>query len=241
MAPYKTMAHTWSCVMQLAVLLLAILQANPAAAAVDRIIPNVVRVREGRGVSFQCYGDPADSLYWFDGAGQRIAEVGSFDLHLQTLSDGGRTFKIHTLEINPAARTHTGSYCCSTLINADADCSSGVRANLTVLIPSSSAVAPAKQRFEANTDAFVRCSIEPGLPQPLILWYSHKAGRSLDFQQTTADGMLKYTANYSGLLIRDFQPSDVSNYTCEYQEPVTASSSALRIEVLLATSEYYNL
>ena len=232
------MAHSWSFA-NLAVLLLAALQANLVAAAVDRIDPSVGRVREGGGISFQCYGAQTDSLYWFDGSGQRISRGGSFNLHVQSIQDGDQTFKIHTLGIDPVSRTHTGNYCCSTLSSAGADCSSGLQVSLTVLIPSTPAMARSKQRFEAHTDAFVRCSTQPGIPLPTIAWFSHKAGRTLDFDQTTADGRIKFEANYSGLLIRDFQPSDVSNYTCEYQEPSTASTSVARIEVLLATSELY--
>lgn len=232
--------HAPSYVM-VAALLLASLQTQ-VAAVVHSIDPDGgVRVREGGSISLHCYGDRSDSLYWFDGSGQRITEEGSFDLHLQQLPVDDQTFTVHTLEINPVTQSHNGSYCCSIQSSAGAGCSSGMVAELIVLIASSPAVASSKQRFEANTDAFVRCSTQPGFPLPTIVWYSHKAGRTLDFRSSTgdriADGRLKFEANYSGLMIRDFQPSDVSNYTCEYQEPYTASTSRVNIEVLLATSE----
>ena len=235
------MLHAPSYVM-LAVLLLASLQTHLVAAVVHRIDPDGgVRVREGGSISLHCYGDESDSPYWFDGFGQRITKGESFDLHLQQLQVDDQTFTVHTLEINPVARSHNGSYCCSTQSSAGAGCSSGMVASLTVLIASSPAMASSKQRFEANTDAFVRCSTQPGVPLPTIVWFSRRAGRTLDLRPSTgdriADGRLKFEANYSGLLIRDFQPSDVSNYTCEYQEPYTASTSRVHIEVLLATSE----
>ena len=228
-----------SCSVLATLLLIAGLQANLAVAEVEKIVPDIVRVREGRSVSFTCYGDQADLLYWFDGTGARITDGGSFDLQSHTITppDSDRPVKLQILEINSVTRGHTGTYCCSITSSEGADCSSGVPVNLTVLIPSGPIMARSVQRFEANTDAFVRCSVEPGLPLPSIFWFSHKIGSPLDFDQTTAEGVLKFEANYSGLLIRDFQPSDVSNYTCEYQEPYTASSSRATIEVLLATSE----
>ena len=207
---------------QLSIQLFGIVEVIAVTTATISVAPPSAQVTAGRGASFHCYGERTDDLYWNDGRGNVIVNGQG-----RTLEEYTGEYKVLTLRFTSVMKGDEGYYCCSLMSSS---CRGGRNVTLSVILPSTGFIAPRIQYIQNGDgrDVFINCSIKAGDPRPTIVWYLAGVG----FLDVGGSGV-KYQANYSGLLIRQFSEEDTGNYTCEYQENLSGSFSA-PIEVRFA-------
>ena len=208
--------------LRLSIQLFGLMEVIAFTTATISVAPPSAQVTAGRGASFHCYGDRTDDLYWNDSGGN-VVDNGQG----RTLEEYVGGYKVLTLRFTSVKKGDEGYYCCSLMSSS---CRGGRNVTLSVILPSTGFIAPHIQYVQNGNgrDVFINCSIEAGDPSPTIVWYLAGVG----FLDVSHSGV-KYQANYSGLLIRQFSEDDTGNYTCEYQENLSGSFSA-PIEVRLA-------